>query len=299
MKYLARKVLMVEPRDFHSNPETLRDNSFQQDSSDSSNLNTKASQEFYALKKLLETNGISVQSYSQTDEHSTPDAIFPNNWFSTHPDGTFVLYPMKAFNRRLEKRVELIKELQKNYPAQKDFSEYESHDHFLEGTGSLVLDHENHIAYAALSQRTHPEVLKEWSKQMNYQLITYHALDNAGQIVYHTNVVMTVGEGFAIVCTDSIRETEERSTVRQSLEKSRHEVIEISPVQMHNFCGNCLELENHSGKKILVMSTRAFEAFDNDQKARIEKYATIVHCDLSTIETHGGGGARCMIAELF
>ena len=298
-KYPAKKVLMISPRNFISNPETSVDNSFQAATDANSNPETEALEEFTRLKNLLLSNGIEVKAYAQKDELFTPDAIFPNNWFSTHPEGKLFLYPMKALNRRSERRKNIIDELKINYPYLTDFSGYEKESHFLEGTGSMVIDTENRIVYAAKSQRTSIALLKEWSAKMNSESVVFEAEDQNHSIVYHTNVVMTLGDKFAIVCMDSIREDSEKNLLRNKLEATGKEIIEISLGQMHAFCGNCLLLQNAHGEHLLVMSTRSFQAFSSQQKNNIEKYTKIIHTDLHTIENYGGGGARCMLAELF
>ena len=298
-KYPAKKVLMISPRNFISNPETSVDNSFQAATDANSNPETEALEEFTRLKNLLLSNGIEVKAYAQKDELFTPDAIFPNNWFSTHPEGKLFLYPMKALNRRSERRKNIIDELKINYPYLTDFSGYEKESHFLEGTGSMVIDTENRIVYAAKSQRTSVQLLKEWSAKMNYESVVFEAEEQNHSIVYHTNVVMTLGDKFAIVCMESIREDSEKNLLRNKLEATGKEIIEISLEQMHAFCGNCLLLQNVDGEHLLVMSSRSFQAFTSQQKNNIEKYAKIIHTDLHTIENYGGGGARCMLAELF
>ena len=298
-QYPAKKVLMISPRNFISNPETSVDNSFQAVRDANSNPESEALEEFTRLKNLMVSNGIDVKVYAQTDELFTPDAIFPNNWFSTHPEGKLFLYPMKALNRRSERRKNIIDELKINYPVVTDFSGYEKEGHFLEGTGSMVIDTENSIVYAAKSQRTSTQLLKEWSAKMNYEPVIFEAEDQNHSIVYHTNVVMTLGDKFAIVCMDSISEGLENNLLRNKLEETGKEIIEISLEQMHAFCGNCLLLQNTNGEHLLVMSTRSYSAFTAQQKNKIEKYAKIIHTDLHTIENYGGGGARCMLAELF
>lgn len=298
-QYPAKKVLMISPRNFISNPETSIDNSFQAVRDANTNPETEALEEFTRLENLLVSNGIDVKVYAQTDELFTPDAIFPNNWFSTHPEGKLFLYPMKALNRRSERRKNIIDELKINYPVVTDYSGYEKEGHFLEGTGSMVIDTENSIVYAAKSQRTSTQLLKEWSAKMNYEPVIFKAQDQNHSIVYHTNVVMTLGDKFAIVCMESIREDSENNLLRTKLEEYGKEIIEISLEQMHAFCGNCLLIQNANGEHLLVMSTRSYSAFTAQQKNKIEKYAKIIHTDLHTIENYGGGGARCMLAELF
>jgi len=296
---LAKKILLIEPKAFYSNPQTVSDNNFQTELLDQSDVQGNAKIEFEGLKKLLSDHGLSVELIQITDELDTPDAIYPNNWFSTHPDGTLVLYPMKAINRRLERRPEIIEMLHSKYPNLIDLSRNEDRGLYLEGTGSIVLDNQNKKAYATLSERTSSNLIYEWSKKINYETITFSAYDSEGKLIYHTNVLLSIGEGFCILCTESISDTDELRLVRKSFKETNHEIIDISFEQLKNFCGNCIQLNNDNGDRLLVMSTRAYNAFQPEQIKTIEKYTQIIHTALDTIETYGGGGARCMIAELF
>jgi len=297
----AHKILMVEPKNFSSNPQTALDNFFQHQpvNSDPSKIESAALKEFHSLAEKLIRDGIEVIIKKQEDHLLTPDALFPNNWFSTHPDGTFILYPMQAENRRLERRTYLIDLLKKNYSKLIDFTFYENENSFLEGTGSLVLDSANKIAYASLSKRTDVHVLKEWSEKMRYELITFKSSDRNLQIIYHTNVIMCIADEFAIVCLDAIQNQKEKLKVESRLRETNHKIIEITLDQMQAFCGNCLELENKSREKFLVMSDLAFNNYNDVQLNLISNYCRIIHSDLSTIEKYGGGGARCMMAELY
>lgn len=297
----AGKVLMVEPRAFISNPQTSGDNFFQQNPSSISpdELDIKTRKEFDSLVEVLTDAGIEVRIFRQKDSLNTPDAVFPNNWFSTMPDGTCILYPMMAENRRLERRENIISFLDAKYGKIIDLTHDENRGIFLEGTGSLVIDHKNKIAYASLSQRTSSNLIFEWEKLTGYQAILFSSYDKNKQIVYHTNVVMCLAEEFAIVCLDAMEDEDARDRVKRSLLETNHEIIEITFEQMSNFCGNCLELENHKREKFLLMSSRAFNHFTKAQMENIEKHKKILQSDLHTIETFGGGGARCMVAELF
>ena len=205
---------------------------------------------------------------------------------------------MMATNRRLERRKEIIARVKPRYSKLIDLTLLEEKKFYLEGTGSLVVDHESKVAYASISKRTSEEALKEWKKQMEYEVIRFTSHDINNEIIYHTNVVMTLGDGFVIVCLDAIEDKKEREQLKKRLE-AKNELIVISFEQMHNFCGNCLVLRNSNGDKFIVMSTKAFQAFTEEQKNRIIRYATIIHSGLTTIESLGGGSARCMIAELF
>ncbi len=298
----ASKVLMIGPKNFTSNPQTVGDNFFQQTGIffSEEELAHKTKSEFDALVNKLQNSGIEVNLFAQDDLLNTPDAIFPNNWFSTMPDGTLILYPMMAENRRLERRADIIRTLSKTYHNKIDLSHNEERGIFLEGTGSLVIDHKNKIAYASLSQRTNNDLVFEWSKQTGFAVEIFSAYDKNGEVIYHTNVLMCVAENFAIVCLHAInKESDGRERVKSSLTKTNHEVISISFEQMHHFCGNCLELQNKKEEKFLLMSARARNHFSASGKKSIEKYCTILYADLDIIETYGGGGARCMVAELF
>jgi len=295
--FLSEKILMIEPRGFALNKETAGDNFFQSKELVKAPLET-AMKEFHDLKYKLMKAGIEVTVITLSDELNTPDSVFPNNWFSTTPYGQLILYPMMASNRRLERRKEIIERVKPKYSKLIDLSLLEDRKFYLEGTGSLVMDHESKIAYASLSKRTSEEALKEWKKQMEYEIIKFTSHDLNNEIIYHTNVVMTLGEGFAIVCLDAIENKSEREELRNRLE-AKNELIIISLEQMHSFCGNCLVLRNSTGEKFIVMSTKAYHAFTEQQKNRMIRYATIIHSGLTTIETLGGGSARCMIAELF
>ncbi len=295
--FLSEKILMIEPRGFALNRETSGDNFFQSKEQVKAPLET-AMKEFHDLKYKLMKAGIEVTVFTLSDELNTPDSVFPNNWFSTTPYGQLILYPMMAANRRLERRKEIIDRVRPKYSKLIDLSLLEDRKFYLEGTGSLVMDHENKVAYASLSKRTSEEALKEWKKQMEYEIIKFTSHDLNHKIIYHTNVVMTLGDGFAIVCFDAIENEAERRELRSHLE-AKNELIEITLEQMHSFCGNSLVLRNSSGEKFIVMSTKAFHAFTEQQKNRMIRYATIIHSGLTTIETLGGGSARCMIAELF
>jgi hypothetical protein len=295
--FLSDKILMIEPRGFSYNKETGVDNFFQSTGNIKAPVET-AIKEFHELKNKLVKAGIEVTVISPDDNLVTPDSVFPNNWFSTTPDDKLILYPMMAENRRMERRKTIIDRMRKKYSKLIDLSGLEEKKFFLEGTGSLVMDHEKKIAYASISQRTSEEALKEWKKQMEYDVVMFHSHDQNKNIVYHTNVVMALGDGFNIVCLDAISDEKEREELREKLSDT-NELIEISIPQMQAYCGNSIMLKNHNGERFLVMSTQAFQAFTEKQKNRLIRYTTIIHSGLTTIETIGGGSARCMIAELF
>ena len=285
-------ILLIEPIGFAYNSQTAVDNKFQTD-----NKSSLAMFQFKNFKSVLEENGVIVRIYSPKD-NTTPDAIFPNNWFSTFPDSRIMIYPMMTENRRLEKRADLIGSLMQDYPSLIDLSYLEKNNLFLEGTGSLIIDHASKIAYACLSKRTSMEALKEWEKVSGYTTITFSAKDETGFPIYHTNVIMTLAEKFVIVCEEAIVPSD-RNKILESLKSTGREIISISFEQTKMFCGNCIELLNRNKEHLLIISEQARNAFTNDQIQTIEKSSRIVFSDLSEIESIGGGGARCMIAELF
>lgn len=309
----TNRILMVRPCRFAFNDETAESNAFQHrsDSFDSAcQVARKAIEEFDSYVTMLRENGVMVDVLQDTSEPFTPDSIFPNNCFSTHLTGemgttmtdgerTLVLYPMFAMNRRLE-RDKLMKSSALNgYKRVVDLTSWETQSKFLEGTGSLVLDRDHRIAYACRSPRTHEEVLDDWAKQMNYRYVLFDSVDENGQPVYHTNVVMHVGTRLAIVCLESIRDSNQRQQLLQSLECHGKEVVDITFAQMYQFAGNMLELRNDRGDKLLIMSQTARRSLTTEQIRMIERDVRIVSPDINTIETTGGGSARCMIAELF
>ena len=296
----ARRVLMIEPIGFRSNPETVADNAFQRAPGGESPqaLEIAAREEFARLREVLESRGVEVEWRPAAADRESPDAVFPNNWFSTHRDGKLVLYPMMAPSRRRERREEVVDALRERYPDVVDFTSHEADDRFLEGTGSLVIDERAGIVYASESPRTDRRLVYEWAERMGLAPIVFRATDATGRPIYHTNVVMSVGSEWAVVCADAI-DPLDRSEVLASLAETGRETLFLSLEQMAAFCGNVLELENERGDTLVVMSTRAFHAFTREQRSALEKHAELVHADLATIETHGGGSARCMLAELY
>lgn len=293
------RILMVRPVAFGYNEETAVNNAFQVKGFEG-DVQQRALQEFDSFVKLLIENNVMVEVVYDNEEPPTPDSIFPNNWFSTHP-GKVVLYPMFAKNRRAERREDVI-DLVCNVVKSSDILDltgWEEKELYLEGTGSMVLDRINNIAYACKSPRTSEEVLEDFAEKMDYDYLLFDAKDSRGEEIYHTNVMMSIGSEIAIICLDAINDIEQRVAVIESLEDSGKEIIEISLEQMDEFAGNMLEVANSEGEKLLVMSQRALDSLDNEQIASIEKHCRIISPDLSVIETNGGGSARCMMAELF
>lgn len=302
---------MVRPVRFAYNEETATNNAFQKKDDTQGGAQTieqQAVREFDAYVAMLRDQGVEVQVLQDTEEPLTPDSIFPNNCFSTHIDvlpgtsvrqRTLVIYPMYAHNRR-DERGKLLKALMKEkFDKIIDLSILEQEGKFLEGTGSLILDREHHIAYACVSPRTNPVALKIWADEMNYRYVLFDGIDDNRQPIYHTNVMMHVGSRYAIVCLEAIADQSQRQTVIDSLHTTGKEIVNISFEQMRQFAGNMLELRNSEGKKILVMSATAKHSLTSEQLSILEQDALIVAPDIHTIETAGGGSARCMIAEKY
>lgn len=293
----ARAVLMVEPVGFRSNPETAVDNAFQRaDGPDPDDGRARA--EFDGLRRALEAAGVEVVAFAPPANRDVPDAVFPNNWFSTHPDGTVVLYPMRAPSRRRERSDEIVRYLEARYPVVLDWSGEADRGRFLEGTGSLVIDAAERTVYASASARTSPDLVRRWAERFDHRAIVFESRDREGRPVYHTNVMLAIGGDFALVCADAIVDPADRAAVLGSLERAGRAPIEISLEQMSAFSANALALESADGEPLVAMSTRGRDALNDAQRAAVERSARLVAADLTTIETRGGGGARCMLAEL-
>jgi hypothetical protein len=300
MNQSTNNILMIRPVSFGFNEQTAGSNAFQNRDADQQAVQDKALAEFDGFVNTLKENGVSVTVVDDTAQPHTPDSIFPNNWVSFHADGTVFLYPMQAENRRLERREDIISKLEDTFKVVHviDLSRFEAENKFLEGTGSMVLDRENKIAYACLSPRTDKEVLTLFCEQAGYKAISFEAADANGKAIYHTNVLMCIGSGFAVVCTDSIPNPHEKVVVLESLRSTHKEVVEVTFDQMNRFAGNMLEVKNKAGENLIVMSQNAYQALDEEQKVTLKKYGKLVYADINTIETNGGGSARCMIAEV-
>lgn len=296
-------LLMIRPVSFGFNQETAESNAFQnaQFSEQTKDQSQQiALKEFDEMVSHLQKLGVNIIVIEDTIETYAPDSIFPNNWVSFHGNGTVITYPMQAENRRLERREDIINQISTSFYINRrlDLSNFESENKFLEGTGSMVLDRKYKIAYACLSPRTHVDVLKEFSIQMNYEVIVFNASDEAAKQIYHTNVIMCIGDRFAVICLEAIPDLDERLTVRNSLEQSGKRIIDISLAQMSQFAGNMLEVKNQKGESILVMSNSAYGSLQPKQLVILNEYCTVCHFDLSMIEGNGGGSARCMMAEI-
>ena len=300
-KQSASAVLMIRPANFGANPETAASNAFQKSGESGAAPQARALAEFDALVEALREAGVVVEVFEDRSEPVTPDAVFPNNWVSFHADGSAWLYPMLALNRRWERRPDILEALkvERGYTlgAINDLSYSELDGRYLEGTGSLVLDRVNRIAYAGLSPRTDKRLLQDWAQRAGYEVLCFHARDTRGQPIYHTNVLLCIGSNFALGCFDCIGPPD-RERVMQRLAETGHEVIGISPYQMEAFVGNMLELTGRYGETIVAMSSRAERALNPAQRTVLEKHGRIVSSPIETIEDCAGGSVRCMLAEI-
>ncbi|MFC3878677.1 citrulline utilization hydrolase CtlX [Algoriphagus namhaensis] len=299
-------ILMVRPAHFGFNPETAENNFYQKnDTRPQQEIEEQARVEFDGFVALLRDQGVNVIVVEDTAEPVKTDAVFPNNWFSTHPDGKLITYPMYSPNRRLERRKDLIELLMSmNFQISDliDLSFFEQDDQFLEGTGSMVMDHTSKTIFACYSERTHPFPLEYVGKILGYKIVGFNAvqeIDGVQSPIYHTNVMMHIGTDLAIVCLDSIPKASEKQAVQKALTSAGKKVIPITAKQKFNFAGNMLEVSNDGGEKFTVMSQSALDSLNVGQIQLIEKYTTIINPKIPTIEKLGGGSARCMMAEIF
>jgi hypothetical protein len=293
-------VLMIRPGRFYPNPETAADNAFQCNADrDSAVLTLMARKEFDAAVQALRAAGVNVHVFEDTAEPEKPDAVFPNNWISTHDDGRVVLFPMYSALRRRERRQDIIEELCKHYRVTQviDYSAFEDEGCYLEGTGSLVFDHVNKIAYVSLSNRSNLKVIQRFADDFSYEPVIFTSIGSNGQPIYHTNVMMCIGTDFAMVGLEMIHNKAERQQVRARLEKTGKEIMELSADQIANFAGNTIELHNKSGEKLLVLSRLAAGALTEEQRKTLTRYARLLPLELPTIEL-AGGSARCMMATI-
>ena len=272
---LASSVLMIRPKRFQSNP----------------------------LRDCISSSPVVRDCvFEDNREPHTPDSVFPNNWVTFHADGRVVLYPMEAENRRTERRMDIIEALASEHGFRVgeivDLSGHEANGHFLEGTGSMVLDRVNHIAYACLSSRTHLDPLGEFAQRMGYDVIAFEAVDRDGVPIYHTNVMMEVGEAVAVICDESIPREDQRAAVLESLAAGDHEILRINYDQLEAFAGNMLELRSGDGQRVLAMSTQAYNSLDPEQQARLAANGLVVASPIDDIEASAGGSVRCMLAEV-
>jgi len=295
-------VVMVRPVRFAYNPQTAENNAFQRASAQQETVvHGKALAEFDSFVQLLRAHEIEVTVVEDTPEPHTPDSIFPNNGFSLHRNGTLVLYPMFALNRRLERKPDLRAALENNFVVERivDLTHYETSGKFLEGTGSLILDRKNRIAYACRSPRTHSEALFDFCGQLNYRPVLFDAVDRNGQAIYHTNVMMCVAADYIIVCLEAMPAATDRELILTLAATTGKEVVPITISQMECFAGNMLQLRNVHNKPFLVLSATALRSLTSDQKEMLTHYNPLLAPEIPTIEEHGGGSARCMLAECF
>ena len=304
MSYVSTSnILMVRPANFGFNEETAASNAFQTNdkSLTISEIQEKAKIEFDAFVAKLQSKGVNVVVANDSVSPIKPDAIFPNNWISFHDNGAIVTYPMYAEVRRLERSEAIIEQISQRFQVNGRFhlEKAEADNLFLEGTGSMILDRPQFLVYACLSPRTDDSILENFCEMTNFEKVVFTAVDGNGQQIYHTNVMMAIGENFVVICLDTIVDADERIMVEQSILDTDKEVIEITLEQMMHFAGNMLQVRNESGDTFLVMSEQAYKSLTDSQIEQIETHTEILHTPLYTIETYGGGSARCMMAEIF
>ncbi|MFD0749412.1 citrulline utilization hydrolase CtlX [Mucilaginibacter calamicampi] len=293
-------ILMIRPVNFGFNEQTAESNAFQNLDSDQQQVQGKALAEFEAFVQVLRVNGVDVTVIEDTREPHTPDSIFPNNWVSFHENGDVFLYPMMAENRRLERREDIIRKLEERFNVAHviDLSRFEKQDKFLEGTGSMVFDRENKLAYACLSPRTDVEVLTTFCEHAGYKPVVFNAADENGKAIYHTNVLMSIASKYVVICLDAIADDDEAEMVIDTIAESGKEIVAISFEQMNNFAGNMLEVYNNKGESLIVMSQVAWGSLNDEQKEVLSGFSKPVYADIRTIEQNGGGSVRCMMAEV-
>ena len=305
MRQSTNSILMIRPNNFGFNEETANDNHYQNKEFFESNSNENAQKEFDNMVKNLKQNGISVHVFQDDDINYTPDSIFPNNWISFHENGDIGLYPMYAKNRRLERRPEVLEFLEEEgFGIENivDYSGAESENKFLEGTGSMILDRENRVAYCSISNRSNEDLFIDFCEDFEFTPVLFNSFQSVGDErlpIYHTNVMMCVATDYVIICLDSIDDDKQRKNVCEFIKKSEKELINISENQVEKFAGNMLELVNDKGESVLVMSKSAENSLSENQKNTITNYSKIISSDINTIELCGGGSARCMMAEIF
>ena len=306
MRQITNTILMIRPVRFRMNEQTAVNNYFMEDIDLQDNtINLKAQQEFDAFVAILRAKGIEVIVVEDTPDPDTPDSIFPNNWISFHSNGTVVIYPMFAENRRKERREDILDILEtKGFLIENivDYTSAEEEGLFLEGTGSILMDRVNQKVYCALSDRAHEELVIEFCEDFECTPViftAYQSVNGERLPIYHTNVMMCMGEDYAVICLNSIDDKKERKNVVDHLKGDGKEIIDITEEQMHHFAGNMLQVAGRSGERYLIMSSAAYKSLSLDQIRTLEKYNPIVHSNLDTIEACGGGSARCMMAEVF
>ncbi len=296
-------VLMVRPASFGFNSQTSFTNAFQQDRNTEKALtvSAKALAEFTTMVDTLTAHDVDVIVVEDTMDAHKPDAIFPNNWISFHDDGKIILYPMMAQNRRLERAIPVIDHIKSKFKVSEilDFSDYEKKNQFLEGTGSVVFDYQNQIAYACRSPRTHEPVFIDLCKRLRFKPILFDAVDETSQPIYHTNVLMCIATNFAVVCLDAIKKDEDQEILLQMLHETQHTVVAISYQQMRSFAGNMIEVLTRSDEHVVLISEKAFHSLLPGQLNVISRHAEPIPLSIGTIEQYGGGSVRCMVAGIF
>ncbi|MBK7407465.1 MAG: amidinotransferase [Saprospirales bacterium] len=303
MRQTTSHILMVRPAAFGFNEQTAGSNAFQSKDPNFSEeeISRQATKEFDDFVKALQTRGVDVIVMQDPEKPVKPDAVFPNNWVTFHEDGTVILYPMFAPVRRLERNESFLDTLRERFIIKRrlHLDYLEAKEIYLEGTGSLILDRINRLAYACLSPRTNPILLDEFCREMDYDPVLFTAVDGLGKEIYHTNVMMALGETFVVICLDTIKDPDEKALVLRRFEETGKDIIEITLNQMLQFAGNMLQIRTRSGKPLLVMSEQAFQSLFPQQLERLKRHTDILSVPLNTIETYGGGSARCMMAEVF
>ena len=301
MSHFTSKILMISPNKFRNNEFTHYDNVFQSKKTNENDIQSQALKEFDRLRELISNSGIEVFSFDDDSEFDTPDAVFPNNWISFHHQHKVILYPMFSPNRRFERKSKILDKLSRSgieIELIKNYSKYEDKNRFLEGTGSIVLDRKSKKAYCSLSGRSDLNLFKKFCTDMSYIPVIFNST-HLSKPIYHTNVMMSICNKFALICLDSINDKNERDNVTENLNNSGLEIIDISVKQMNSFLGNCIQLINSDQLPILIMSSRAFNSISKSQLKKIESHTEIIHSEIKTIENNGGGSTRCMIAEVF
>lgn len=302
-RQITDTIMMVRPMNFGFNAETAKSNAFQTNSANENkqSIAKSAIEEFDNFVLKLKELGIKVIVMHETHQDASPDSIFPNNWISFHSNGTLITYPMLSPVRRTERREDFIDSiaLQHDIKNRYSFEFYEEENKFLEGTGSMLLDRENKIVYACLSPRTNIFILDKFCLLMGYQLVSFTAVDKKGKEIYHTNVIMAIGEEYAVLCTECIKDEEQQAKVLKSLHRTDKKVIDITLDQVYHFAGNMLQVRGREGKPYLILSQQAYDCLTETQKAELSSFNTLVPIPIPTIEKFGGGSVRCMMAEVF
>ncbi|EAY26739.1 citrulline utilization hydrolase CtlX [Microscilla marina] len=301
MQQTTANIMMVRPVSFGHNPQTAENNAFQTKKANDAEVLQQAQAEFDGMVAMLREAGVNVLVFDDTPHPPKPSAIFPNNWVSFHEEGVVILYPLYAPNRREERQEEILIALEQQFDKQilLDFSPYESSGKYLESTGSMIIDRPHKVIYACRSERTHEQVLQVVAEKLSYEYLLFDAVDEQKQAIYHTNVMMCLGQDFAVICLDLLPNAAERKAVVDKLQQTHKQIVALSTEQIAQFAGNMLEVQSTQGDRLLVMSARALKSLTPDQRNALEQKVKIVAPPLYTIEDHEGGSARCMMAEVF